>query len=247
MTSHTKFEEDFAFMKHEADRQVAQFEAQGICPCCAANSTDASQCAPACGRDPQQRGDDRDVPRHCREDQHDRRRDARRRHDALAVMTDKLAPLLPRIAQLMLVALDRASADGERVNAMRAIDHCLQGAGADKFELVERVKQAPVTEADMQKVFDAGYAKRRTDEAELRCRGVARRGNIIRDGVNGYSWTEVASYCALNKQRIHNRWEANFVESVAEQLAFSRYATPSEKQAPILRNIFLNWFNGTIT
>ena len=88
-------------------------------------------------------------------------------------MSTRLAPHLPRIAQFLLVALDRASADGERVNAMHAIDSALQNASADKYELIERIKTPPLTQEDLQKVFDAGYNKRISDEAELRSRVVA--------------------------------------------------------------------------
>ena len=165
-------------------------------------------------------------------------------------MTDKLAPYLPRITRFLLVALDRASADGERVNAMRAIDSALRHANVDKHDLIERIKTATAHRGGSAEIFDAGYNKRIADDAELRRRVVAvmaRPQGGIEDGVNGYSWEEVAGYCALNKHKIRSEWEANFVESVAAQLASSRYRTPTEKQAPILRRIFVCWFNGKIT
>jgi hypothetical protein len=49
----------------------------------------------------------------------------------------------------------------------------------------------------------------------------------------------------LNKHRILNDWEVNFVQSLADQLS-NPYYEPSAKQAPIVRRIFQQWFNGKI-
>ena len=46
----------------------------------------------------------------------------------------------------------------------------------------------------------------------------------VGEGINGYSWREIVGHCVANKSRIRNNWEANFVQSVAEQLAASPYS-----------------------
>ena len=160
-------------------------------------------------------------------------------------MTDKRATMPPRILQLLLVVLCPSAADGERINAMRAVDRYLASVGSNGHELMDRIKTPPVSDEDMQRVFDAGYAKRLADEAEQRRRAVAVTASLasgaVGEGVNGYTWREIAGHCAANGQHL-NAWEREFTESVAEQLA-SRFSRPSE---PILRRIFLNRFGGRI-
>ena len=163
-------------------------------------------------------------------------------------MSEKLNALLPKISPLLRML--GSGADGEIVNAVRALLRMLASAGLDIHVLVERLETPPLSHDEMQKIFDAGYAKRCADEAEQRRRSAVAVTSFatgdVGDGVNGYSWKEVIGHCLVNKQRIRNAWEANFVESVAEQLASSHYSKPTEKQAPILRRIFQSWFDGKI-
>jgi hypothetical protein len=168
--------------------------------------------------------------------------------------TSKLDKLIaiPRAAQLLLVALNSGATDGERGNAINAFQRKLKEAGIDGHELVERLKTPPLDEAEMQKIFDAGRAQGRAEEIEQRQRSSVAIASAspfadgVGDGVNGYTWRAIVGHCVLNKNLIRNRWEVDFIESVAEQLAMSFRRNPTENQAPILRRIFLRWFNGKI-
>ena len=121
--------------------------------------------------------------------------------------------------------------------------------------MVTRVEKPPQPElladirAKIKEAFDTGYNKRTADEAEQRQRAVAAvasLGCFDANGHNGFSWAEIAGFCLLNKNRIHNDWEAKkFLPSVAERLADPSYAI-SAREAPILRRISQTWFNGQI-
>ena len=163
-------------------------------------------------------------------------------------MPDKLAAVVPRIAQLTRMLA--SSSDGEVLAAARALVRTLVGAGLDIHAVVERIEIPPVSDEEMQKIFDAGYAERVSDEAEQRHRAVAVVASLadgeVGDGINGYSWREIAGHCLANRQRIRSRWESDrFIPSVAERLANPHYKL-SDKEAPILRRIFQTWFSGKI-
>ena len=75
-------------------------------------------------------------------------------------MTDALA--MSEIRQLMLVALDSGSTDGERINALRFIQRKLKKDNSDSHDLVRRL----VSKEEMQQVFDKGVEKGRNEEVE---------------------------------------------------------------------------------
>ncbi len=162
-------------------------------------------------------------------------------------MTDKLDIALLKIKQMLLVVFDQGASDGERLNAINAARRCLANVDSDGHELVERI----LSQEDMQRILDHGREQGRAEEIEQRHRAmVAVSGPIgigdVGAGINGYSWREIVGHCAANRQRVHNAWESNFIESVAEQLGNSHYSKPTEKQALIVRRIFMHWFGGQI-
>jgi hypothetical protein len=162
----------------------------------------------------------------------------------------KIDPAIPRIVQFLLLALSPGATEGERTNALGMARRELEKVGSDAHELGERIKTPPLSEEEMKKIFDAGRAQGRAEEIEHRQRSVtaitAFADGDVGEGINGYSWREIVGHCVLNKHRIRNSWEADFIQSVAEQLA-KPYHRLTEKQAPIVRRIFLQWFDGKIT
>jgi hypothetical protein len=160
-----------------------------------------------------------------------------------------------RVRQFWVVAFCPSSAPNERLKALGEVDQYLKSINADAHDVVARVKkplQPELPEAIKEKIkqaFDAGYARGHAEEFEKRQRAVAAvasLGGFDVHGHNGFSWSEIAGHCLLNKHRIHNDWEANkFLPSVAERLADPSYAI-SAREAPILRRIFQTWFNGQI-
>ena len=166
-------------------------------------------------------------------------------------MTDKFAAMPPRIAQLLVVIFSPSSAPNERAKALQVVDEYFESIGVDPHEVTERIKTPPTSKEDLKRVFDAGRTQGRAEELAQRQRSVVALASLasgdVDEGHNGYSWHEIVGHCVLDKERIRNNWEANFVQSVAEQLAVSPYSVVTAKQAPILRRIFQSWFNGKIT
>jgi hypothetical protein len=73
-------------------------------------------------------------------------------------VTDTLAPIINKLAAcIRMLSSDK---DGDIVNAARGIVRMLKGADTDIHALAERVEQPSggLTEAEMKKLYDAGYA-----------------------------------------------------------------------------------------
>ena len=81
-------------------------------------------------------------------------------------MTDKLAKIVPKITPLLLIALGNGSTDGERINAIRALQRQLKGANSDSHDLIGRLEATPLSEEEMQRIFDSGIERGRTEEVE---------------------------------------------------------------------------------
>lgn len=113
-------------------------------------------------------------------------------------MTDALA--MAEIRQLLLVALDSGSTDGERINALRFIQRKLKKDNSDSHDLVRRL----VSKEEMRQVFDKGVEKGRNEEVEN-----ARRNAVtieapfadtdVGPGVGPYSWLQIAKHCQRNR------------------------------------------------
>ena len=118
-------------------------------------------------------------------------------------MTDKLAAIVPKLTKLLLVTLDNGSTDGERINAIRVgIQRQLKGADSDSHDLVKRLE--PLSEDEMQQIFNAGIEQGRAEEIENARRNAVSittpfvDGDVGR-GVGPYSW--LADRAALRAQR----------------------------------------------
>jgi hypothetical protein len=75
-------------------------------------------------------------------------------------VADKLGKLLKMLS---------SPRDGEVIAAARAILRTLEGAGADIHELAHRVESGKLSEADMQRIYDAAYADGQHEMA-INCR-----------------------------------------------------------------------------
>lgn len=159
---------------------------------------------------------------------------------------DKLATVMPKIAQLLLVALDGGSSDGERINAVRAVRLYLSRVDSDSHDLVERIKTAPLSEDEMQRIFNAGIEQGRAEEAENARRNAVMTAPFdvgeVGSGVGSYTWLQIARHCERNTHCL-NDWEREFTANVVRRL---RYKAPSPKEAAKLHDIFHKRFGERI-
>jgi hypothetical protein len=119
--------------------------------------------------------------------------------------------------------------DGEIIATVHALRRTLQSAGSDLHALADKIERpADLTEADMKRLFQAGYA------AGLAACREARYGGDEFRSVDA-DWHEVARYCYRKRAQLNER-EAQFVESVSSQLVWRE---PTEKQRKWLQSIFL--------
>ena len=151
-------------------------------------------------------------------------------------MTDVLA--LSKIKQLLLVALDSGSTEGERINALSCIQRKM-----NPHDLVRRL----VSKEEMQQVFDKGVEKGRNEEVENARRNAVTIEAPFADsdvglGVGPYSWIQIARHCERNTHRL-NDWERSFVASIVRQLL---YKPLNGNQANKLHQIFHQRFGERI-
>jgi hypothetical protein len=132
-----------------------------------------------------------------------------------------------------LVRLVASDKDGEVVAAARAITRTLKSAGADIHALADRVEHAngsgKISEADMRKLFDAGYA---AGIAAAESRDV---GDDFHNLDGSASWETMAAHCRRRRDQLNER-EQEFISSALSRIV---YREPMEKQAKWLRSIFL--------
>jgi len=156
-----------------------------------------------------------------------------------------------------LVRMLTAHSDGEKLNAVNLLLQLLARAGLDIHALAERIagessepaKQS-LNASQMQRIYDAAYQKGFVDGSEHGRKSVivagpsiGRFNSSVDSGVNGYSWQEIAQYCAAKKHLFHGR-DFDFIESIAEQLEYR--STPSPAQAKWLKDLFMRRFGGRI-
>jgi hypothetical protein len=143
-----------------------------------------------------------------------------------------LAPIAGKLGSLIrLLSSDR---DGEVIAAARAINRTLKAAGADIHLLADRVEHAngngnKISEADMRKLFDAGYA------AGVAAAESRDAGDDFRNLDGSASWETMAAHCRQRRDQLNER-EQEFISSVSSRIV---YREPTEKQAKWLRSIFL--------
>jgi hypothetical protein len=171
----------------------------------------------------------------------------------------KLDVVVPKLVRLL--GMLTSNADGEVVNTAHALLQVLTNAGLDIHVLLSRIEHGKHEENDeklsaraMQQIYDAAYAKGHADGAEQGRRGAVIAAAMpmgmldttdVGPGVNGYTWIEIAHYCADNKHRVSRDRDREFIDSVFEQLTSGRRPI-SPPQAKWLRDIFKQRFAGRI-
>jgi hypothetical protein len=146
-------------------------------------------------------------------------------------MADALASIAGKIASLVrMLSSDR---DGEVVGAARALVRTLNSAGADIHTLADRVEHANgggLTEAEMRKLYDAGY------DAGVRATEDKHHGSGDFHNTDGSpDWSEIALYCQRHNDRLRPT-EQTFIDDMASRTVWRE---PTPKQAKWLRSIFL--------
>jgi hypothetical protein len=149
---------------------------------------------------------------------------------AVLAMTDVLTPIANKLAAcIRMLSSDK---DGDVVNAARGLVRMLKGVGADIHVLAERVEKSNggvLTDAEMHKLFDAGY------QAGVRAVENKQHGSGDFHNVDGTpAWTEIALFRQQNNDRLREN-ERTFVNDMA---ARSVWREPTEKQSKWLRSIF---------
>lgn len=161
-----------------------------------------------------------------------------------------------KVAQL--VRFLGSPVEGEAIAALCRLRELLSKNNLDVHPIADRYERGddqPLNAAEMQRIYDAAYAKGHADGSEQGRRSAVLAtaqpwhlqapGACVDDGVNGYPWTSVAAHCFTNKHLFQGR-DLEFVESIAEQLAW-RGSVPTAKQAKWLRDLFMRKFGGHIT
>lgn len=130
--------------------------------------------------------------------------------------------------------------DNEVLAAARALTRALKAMGSDIHALAARLDKSgnAISEADMKKLFDAGYAAG-VAAAECRYQGAADFNST--DGKP--NWDAVALFLQRNKSRLDARHH-DFVDDMASRTAWDR--EPTEKQHKYLHSLFFK-LGGKIT
>ena len=145
-------------------------------------------------------------------------------------MTDALAPIVNKLATFIrLLSSDK---EGEVIAAAHAIKRTLKAAGADIHTLAERIEKpngSGLTEAEMKKLYDAGYNAGRRD-AENKHFGPADFHNV--DGTP--NWHQMALCCQQHSSLLRGQ-EQTFINDMASRTVWRE---PTEKQQKWLKSIF---------
>jgi hypothetical protein len=125
-----------------------------------------------------------------------------------------------------LVRLLSSDKDHEVLAAARAIMHTLSNTGSDIHELAERIKGDKLSEAEMQRIYDAGVQE----------------GKDVAAAVAGFSSTEgpsyyeMAKYCVERDDGRLSPKERGFVE---DMVLWCARREPSEKQGKWLHVLYV--------
>jgi hypothetical protein len=145
-------------------------------------------------------------------------------------MADHLTPLVASKLRQMLLLMLRTDKDGETVATKHATNRTLQTAGSDGHEFAARVEHAnaKIGQADMQRIFDAGY------EAGVRDTDNRNGSNGFHDLDDSSTWQMMARHCRQCSDKLCSS-EVKFIQSISSQL---EWREPSPKQAKWLKSIF---------
>jgi hypothetical protein len=170
------------------------------------------------------------------------------------VMSDQFNVIMPKLASRLRML--SSSADMEVLSAARALLQVLANAGLDIHTLVERIQRGggdeKLSAGEMQKIYDAAYAKGHADGAEQGRRsaviaaampmGIIDTSNVG-PGVNGYDWLQIAQHLAAHEHMFSGK-TLDFVRDMPRKIAV--YGCPTPKRADWLRDLFMQKFGGRI-
>ena len=134
-----------------------------------------------------------------------------------------------------------SDSDGEVVATVHAMRRVLETAGSDIHELAEHIECTNgngVTEAEMQRVFDAGYAQG-VQDTENRYQGA----DDFRSADGKPNWQTVALFLQRNKARLDTRHH-EFIDDMSARAPWHR--EPTERQHRYLHSLFFK-LGGKIT
>jgi hypothetical protein len=145
------------------------------------------------------------------------------------------APVRKKVASL--IRLLGSNQEGERLGSAHGLDRTLKGSGFDFHTLADLVEQAngdKLSEAEMKKLYDAGYEVGHTDGVAAAEAKVSHDEDGFRN-VNGHpSWHAMAVFCQDCSGRLRPN-EADFVDDMA---GWTTWREPTPKQAKWLRSIY---------
>jgi hypothetical protein len=134
-----------------------------------------------------------------------------------------------------------STSDGELVAVVLALRRVLESVGADVHGLAEHLEKPNgngVTEADLKRVFDAGYAMG-VQDTENKYHGA----DDFRSADGRPTWESVALFLQRNKDRLDNKHH-EFIDDMASRTAWGR--EPTDKQHRYLHSLFYK-LGGKIT
>jgi hypothetical protein len=145
-------------------------------------------------------------------------------------VTSKLAPITGKLGKM--IRMLASDCDGDVIAAARAIKRTLHSEGLDIHTLAEGIEEpnrGALTEAEMRKLYDAGY------DAGLRAAEDKHHGAADFANVDGTpSWHEIALWCQRHSSRLRAK-EQEFVNDMASRTVWRE---PTERQGKWLRSIF---------
>jgi hypothetical protein len=128
-----------------------------------------------------------------------------------------------------------SDSEGEVLAAHGALKRLLASRGVNFTDLgdgIERLATGGLEQAEMQRVFDAGYSKGLADSTRKQAEELAVYGQRL-DGSN--DWEAISLFCQRERARLDAKHH-QFVDDMAGRLVWGREPTP--KQATYLLSLF---------
>ena len=125
--------------------------------------------------------------------------------------------------------------EGEAIATWRALGRLLAARDVsftDLGDAVEKLATGGLEEAEMQRVFDAGFAKGRLETERKQMEGQAVYGQRPNGGVD---WEAIALHCQREKSRLESKHH-QFVDDMASRMTWGR--EPTERQGKYLISVF---------
>ena len=137
-------------------------------------------------------------------------------------------------SSIRLLASDR---EGEILAAARAIPRTLNAAGADLHtfaDLIEQINGGKLSEAEMKKLYDAGYEAGRADGVRAADAKLHHDEDGFRSVDGAASWHRIARFYQDRSARLRGN-ELDFVD---DMVGLTVWREPTPKQAKWLRGIY---------